>query len=622
MTFLLFLLSPLLTLSRAANYTISSAREFKTFSDDVTNGKSFHGTTVLLTADLDLSPVTPFPPIGQDASKYFDGDFDGQGHVISNLHIETSTQYAALFGYSGGVTIQRLVLDASCTVASDADASSHNSYESYYASILGVCEPTERNCALSDIVNMATVTFTGVAQRHLWIGGIAAVFFDASNSMKRYINSKLNNNVGKNNDFSNIKGKSQFYTKREIPTENYAVIKNCINYGAVNNSGKSYVNKYVSGIIGEFYGGYISNCANYGTVTNIDSNSPEKLLVSGIVAASRNALIENCVSAGKINSPDAEKIGAIIGGTWSTYSEITHSYWTVDTGYTSAYGRNESSKTVIEKDSRLAKSLDITRMAELNNFAENKDNNTWSKWIMLHLNGGYVCDVINQDTVIVIHKYIPNPAKIGSVFKRWCLTENCKNGDADVYNPSEIEYDDVTDVYATFDDVTYSIVFDLGNGTFLEKEYLFGDEIEYPILENRKGYKFSGWSMTSKKMPADNVTATALWNESTTFVELTFSPFSATFSKKDVENVVKMYMGDDDVINILLVKNDEVNNKNVAVIEFENRDKAEGFVNKIESLPSGEWPKNLAGVEYTVKPEEKSFAVNKVNLLSLLTFIL
>ena len=80
------------------------------------NETSYSGTTVFLDVDIDFSGGSPseqFVPIGKSGSKYFQGTFDGQGHTISNLAINSSSlQYVGLFGYSKGATIRNVVLDS------------------------------------------------------------------------------------------------------------------------------------------------------------------------------------------------------------------------------------------------------------------------------------------------------------------------------------------------------------------------------------------------------------------------------------------------------------------------------------------------------------------------------
>lgn len=64
----------------------------------------------VLTADIDLSGQT-WTPIGTSTSNYFKGTFDGGGHTISNLTINTDASYVGLFGATSGATLKNVTLD-------------------------------------------------------------------------------------------------------------------------------------------------------------------------------------------------------------------------------------------------------------------------------------------------------------------------------------------------------------------------------------------------------------------------------------------------------------------------------------------------------------------------------
>ena len=149
-----------------AEVRIPNVDEFIQFKNNVNNGVSYSGTTVFLNSNIDLTGKT-FEPIG-NSSIYFSGTFDGQGHVISNLVINSASQYVGLFGYSGGLTIKNVVLDSSCSITSSFNGSSF----AYVGGIIGYCgTPTIENS-----VNMGSVTFSGTlsssSSYFLFFGGI------------------------------------------------------------------------------------------------------------------------------------------------------------------------------------------------------------------------------------------------------------------------------------------------------------------------------------------------------------------------------------------------------------------------------------------------------------------
>ena len=95
---------------------IGTVEELKAFRDAVNGGTQFKNTKVVLTADLDLSSEENWKPIGNLVAypgQSFDGTFDGNGHVISNLTVIDNTPnyaVAALFGSVVNGTIKNLTV--------------------------------------------------------------------------------------------------------------------------------------------------------------------------------------------------------------------------------------------------------------------------------------------------------------------------------------------------------------------------------------------------------------------------------------------------------------------------------------------------------------------------------
>ena len=77
-------------------YTVQNLADLR---DKVNSGVDFRSTTVYLCADLDMSSVSNWTPIGTNSSAYR-GTFDGQGHTIYNLKVSGNVDHAGLFGAS------------------------------------------------------------------------------------------------------------------------------------------------------------------------------------------------------------------------------------------------------------------------------------------------------------------------------------------------------------------------------------------------------------------------------------------------------------------------------------------------------------------------------------------
>ncbi|MCH5157519.1 MAG: collagen-like protein [Clostridiales bacterium] len=97
------------------SYEITTADQLAELSELVKAGETFVGKTFALEADIDLSSIDNWMPIGTSASP-FAGKFDGQDHTISNLTVKSGS-YLGLFGYVGvwqqniGAEICNLTID-------------------------------------------------------------------------------------------------------------------------------------------------------------------------------------------------------------------------------------------------------------------------------------------------------------------------------------------------------------------------------------------------------------------------------------------------------------------------------------------------------------------------------
>ena len=163
---------------------ITSLQDLKDFRDAVNSGTQYKGSNnkmVTLTADLDMSSIDKWTPIGTKAHP-FDGVFDGGGHVIKNLKVDRAELYNGLFGYAQNATIYNMHLKNPSVSGSD-----------YQGTVLGYANS---NTHLSDILVTGTdylaagsgsvggivghaqdatierCMFYGQAQSTGWIGGI------------------------------------------------------------------------------------------------------------------------------------------------------------------------------------------------------------------------------------------------------------------------------------------------------------------------------------------------------------------------------------------------------------------------------------------------------------------
>ena len=103
------------SLSPMENYTINNIEELEKFAKLVNKNEDTYGSTFVLTTDIDLSGKE-WNPIGgyqEGVNVQFNGKFDGNGHVIKNLTIESSELGTAGFwaSTSSSASIKNLGLE-------------------------------------------------------------------------------------------------------------------------------------------------------------------------------------------------------------------------------------------------------------------------------------------------------------------------------------------------------------------------------------------------------------------------------------------------------------------------------------------------------------------------------
>ena len=122
------------------------------FSNTVNAGNGYSGKTVTLMNDIDFNPTDEttnnFTAIGTGI--YFYGTFDGQGHTISGIRINTESSYQGLFGMNDGV-IKNLTIDNAVITSS----------KSYIGGIVGHNVGTISNCVVTNNAKLTSYNLCG-----------------------------------------------------------------------------------------------------------------------------------------------------------------------------------------------------------------------------------------------------------------------------------------------------------------------------------------------------------------------------------------------------------------------------------------------------------------------------
>ncbi|MCL2487809.1 MAG: Ig-like domain-containing protein, partial [Oscillospiraceae bacterium] len=272
----------------AAEFTITTADELAGLAQLVNARISFTGKTVTLGADIDLSDYGEgyndgkgWVPIGTYSTQYgninFTGTFDGGGHIITGLYIDTDVEYAGLFRYLAG-TVKRLGI-VNANVKGTAD---------YTGGLAGmVSGATVNNCYVTGSV-------TGTRSTGGLIGRIQ--------STCQIRHSYAACTVTGTDYVGGIAGIIEF-----ISVGTFSYISNCYTLGTVSGDNT------VGGIVGWVYHG---SSIGYGEVAN---NVALNQSVSGTTAVGRIAgqgsqLAENTAFPGMTVNGTAA-VGALLQGT-------------------------------------------------------------------------------------------------------------------------------------------------------------------------------------------------------------------------------------------------------------------------------------------------------------------
>ena len=166
-------------------YLIGTAAELAWFA--ATDGK----TSAKLTADIDLAAYDWTP-----LNKFY-GTFDGDGHMVKNLYINSGSYPLGIFGYvKTGAAVKNLGVsgDVTCTASSNAQAGgiagyleSNAAIENCYSSV-NVTSKKHGGSIAGYTASGATITncygsgnITTTSKNECYLGGIAATYYNRTN---------------------------------------------------------------------------------------------------------------------------------------------------------------------------------------------------------------------------------------------------------------------------------------------------------------------------------------------------------------------------------------------------------------------------------------------------------
>ena len=523
---------------------------------------------VLVDGDLNsdqtvVSSFTKWTPIG-DNNKPYTGTFDGNGHEISGLYINSNAGYAGLFGCIGsGGTVKNLTLTGS-----------YISGDTYVGGICGLNGNggSITNCSNSGAVTGDEFAFVGgICGKNDW-GSITGCNNSSTVDGDRY--ALVGGICGKNdwgsitgcNNSSTVNGQTYAFIGGICgENEHDGIIKNCSNSGAVTGTSDSPGSPtYVAGICGENDGGSITGCSNSGYVEDTGSGA---IVVGGICGWNKSS-ITNCYwlsdTAGEGVGGGSDTIEVVESKTAEAYKsgEVawllnqgqTDGPWRQTLGeggdlvptldeehqivyrtafYVNPYDKTDNIFFYRNVNASIQVPTNLTSPDNdcffdgwygSNTFAESdkltgtsitviSDKEYWAKWtanVKLKANGG----TIAEDKNIISYIYgvgatLPTAQDItrtGYTFDGWY--DNAAFSGAPVTGITTTDFGDKT-YYAKWTANTYKVTLNTKGGTINSgnvTDYTYGTETTLPTDVTRAGYTFAGW-YDNEALEGDAVTA-------------------------------------------------------------------------------------------------------------------
>ena len=301
-----------------ADLEISTKEELIKFANDVNSGNDYKGKTVVLTENIDLGKSS-WNPIGNKDNR-FAGIFDGNGHTISNLYINSALVYQGLFGYNSGEILNLNITNSEINVTSYKKPSGGYYYSHYIGMITGYNIGNIENC----MVNSSKISINinnGTELVNIYAGLIAGNLESIGTIIRCTSNGELINNLQGSNTYATT-------TLGGIAGNgNSGRIEKCINNSKLVNSNTQATN-YLGGIVGKAIWTEIYDSWNKGNITSGTVFSR----IGGFMATAQNVSIKNCINSGNITSSGTgnvtatyNQIGGFIG-VWNSENKIYNSY--------------------------------------------------------------------------------------------------------------------------------------------------------------------------------------------------------------------------------------------------------------------------------------------------------
>ena len=291
---------------------ISTTEELRQLATEVNNGDNKSGKTYYLINDLDLGGRfdengnsldgnISWTPIGTETNQ-FSGIFDGRGHVISNMYINTDEK-AAMFGYISYGEVKNLGIVNSYII------SKQNAAAGIVIEI--------HNGKISNSYNTSKISGTGTS------AGIVSHLYSNSTLENVYNTGSIDSNNG------------QFASGLVGYASGNTIISNSYNLGTV--TGKREAGGIVGGLKGK-----VQNTYNLGIINSSETSG-------GVVGQlNANPIIQNSYNTGTVSSTSGGVVGIVYQTT--TYSLENNYYLKESASYGIGSLKSDTNASSLDKD--------------------------------------------------------------------------------------------------------------------------------------------------------------------------------------------------------------------------------------------------------------------------------
>ena len=309
-------------------YQIATGAELAYLANNVNAGENYEGTYFVLTQDIDLNRI-PWTPIAKSFSNalfgsldyyVFAGEFDGNGHTISNLTIGTESVplEADVFGLFGATDGKISDLNLK-NVSINGVAKTVSGYAIGLAGgLVGAANGPVENCHVTNLSLNMTTPDSGRAAAY-WIGGLVGVLDGSQYIKKCSVSGKIEEASGKGSIGGLI---GELGEKAKISYSRANVVLNVAsNY---------YGGAAVGGFIGKGNGNsneetMIQNCYATGNVTQAAA-AMASFVGSDASAGYAYGSIKNCYTTGSVVGTAPNKYAFAMQDA-TKRSEITNCYF-------------------------------------------------------------------------------------------------------------------------------------------------------------------------------------------------------------------------------------------------------------------------------------------------------